>query len=182
MYNLWPIISWLLSCADTGVIPRNLGSKWKTGMGNQTKIKTKAWAETIAKHCGGSRFHWFSLGKLLNKQNNTNNNSQGGHQNPELLQYICKIPSFSKKLWDMQRNKVIHIRGTGRGSTRSYEWVQSLNLADRAFKAAVTWTKGNNALKIKGKYDDNDSISREAKQKEELEERTKWKSSSSKVK
>lgn len=82
----------------------------------------------------------------------------------------------------MQRNKVIYIRGAGRGSSRSYEWVQILNLADRAFKAAVIWTKGNNVLKIKGKYDDNDSISREAKQKEELEERTKWKSSSSKVK
>lgn len=37
--------------------------------------------------------------KQITKQtNNTNNNSQGESQNPELLQYITKMPSFSKKV------------------------------------------------------------------------------------
>lgn len=58
-------------------------------------------SDSTAKHhgdYGGNRFHRFSLSNLLNKQNNTNDNSQGESQNPELLQYISKMPSFSKKI------------------------------------------------------------------------------------
>lgn len=41
------------------------------------------------------------------------------------------------------------------------KWAQTLNLAEKDFKAIVIRTKRNHVLKIKGKYDDSDSTIRE---------------------
>lgn len=43
-----------------------------------------------------------------------------------------------------------------------------MTLADRTFKAVVIRSKRNHFLKIKGKYDDNDSISRKLQQRGKL--------------